>query len=486
LFQTLYAYRKEQRLINRLYSPPLGKGAQGEVRKALHYKTKEARAIKAISKNDMNQNHFIQTLTEISILKKVDHPNVVKIYEFFESTNYFHIVMEMCDGKRLFNKIIDLGGVSERRTADILFQLISALRYLHNHGIVHRDIKSENIMYNGKVAKIIDFGTSRFFDPLKHMGELKGTVYYVAPEVITKKYNEKCDIWSAGILLFILLTGSPPFVGDRDQEIFNNILKENYCIDIDTVEDISEESKDIVKQMLIYDHEKRPSAEYLLKHPWFGIMKKSTDTGRSLKNMLYNLETFTTKNKLQEGIFYYFINNMVTKKEHAELAETFKVLDIDGDGVLTRDELREGFKKLNKMYSDEEINEMFQLIDTDGSGTISYTEYVAAAIEKEKLLSDERLETVFKIFDEDKSGKISVDEFQKIFEKANYIENDELIELIKESDLNDDGEIDWMEFRGLMRKMIVKVTPNFQEKQKWNTLQSNGRTSSRRMTINKY
>lgn len=464
----------------------MGKGAQGEVRKALHYKTKEARAIKAISKADMNQNHFIQTLTEISILKKVDHPNVVKIFEFFESTNYFHIVMEMCDGKRLFNKIIDLGGVSERRTADILFQLMSALRYLHNHGIVHRDIKSENIMYNGRNAKIIDFGTSRFFDPLKHMGELKGTVYYVAPEVITKKYNEKCDIWSAGILLFILLTGTPPFIGDRDQEIFNNILKEQYCLDIDSVEDISEESKDIVKQMLIYDHEKRPSAESLLKHPWFSILKRSDDKGGSIKNILRNLETFTTKNKLQEGIFYYFVNNMVTKKEHAELAETFKVLDINGDGVITREELAEGFKKLNKMYSPEEIDELFELIDTDGSGTISYTEYVAAAIEKEKLLSDERLETVFKIFDEDKSGKISVDEFQKIFDKANYIEKEELVELITDCDLNDDGEIDWLEFRQLMRKMIVKVTPNFQEKQKWNTLQSNCKNSSRRMTINKY
>ena len=437
----------------------------------MHYKTKEIRAIKAINKQEMRKTHFIQTLTEISILKEVDHPNVVKIYEFFESNNYFHIVMEMCQGKRLFNKIIDLGGVSERRTADILFQIVSALRYLHKHGVVHRDIKSENIMYNGKVAKIIDFGTSRHFDPLKHMGELKGTVYYVAPEVISKKYNEKCDIWSAGILLFILLTGTPPFIGDRDQDIFSNILKQNYCINITEVEDISEESKDIVKKMLTYDHTERPSAKEILAHPWFKILKRSTDGG-SIKNMLKNLEMFTTKNKLQEGIFYYFINHMVSKKEHAELAETFKILDINGDGEITKDELNEGFKKMNKIYTPEEIDQIFNLIDTDGSGSISYTEFVAAAIEKEQLLCDERLETVFKIFDEDKSGKISVEEFQKVFDKANYVDQEELIELIKEVDINDDGQIDWMEFRDLMRKMITKVTPKIQDKQKWNSIQS--------------
>ena len=433
----------------------------------------------------MNKEHFVQTLTEISILKKVDHPNLVKIYEFFESTNYFHIVMEMCQGKRLFNKIIDLGGVSERRTADILNQIVSALRYLHKHGVVHRDIKSENIMYNGKVAKIIDFGTSRHFDPLKHMGELKGTVYYVAPEVITKKYNEKCDIWSAGILLFILLTGTPPFIGDRDQDIFKNILKQNYCIQLDEVEDISEESKDIVKKMLTFDHEKRPSAKSLLKHPWFKILKRSSDGG-SIKNILTNLETFTTQNKLQEGIFCYFVNNMVTKKEHEELAKTFKILDINGDGEITKEELAEGFKKMNKLYDPEEIDHIFNLIDRDGSGSITYTEFVAAAIEKEQLLSDERLETVFKIFDEDKSGKISLDEFRKVFDNSTYIKETELVELIRDFDINDDGEIDWMEFRELMRKMIVKVTPSIQIKQKWNSIQSNKDFSNRRISYNKY
>ena len=395
-----------------------------------------------------------QTLTEISILKEVDHPNVVQIFEFFESTNYFHIVMEYCKGKRLFNEIVDLGGISEHRTADILSQLLSALRYLHDHGVVHRDIKSENIIYNGKYIKIIDFGTSKHFDPLKHMGDLKGTVYYVAPEVITKKYNEKCDVWSAGVLLFILLTGNPPFTGDKDQEIFGNILKQNYSMNIDDVEEISDEAKDIVKQMLTFDHLKRPSAKEILDHPWFHILKKTNKDFSAMESVLNNLTNFTLKNKLQEGIFYYFINNMVTKKEKEKMAESFKILDINGDGEITREELSEGFKKIGDPYSPEEIDSIFDLIDIDGSGSISYTEYVAAAIQKDQLLNNERLETVFKIFDQDKSGKISLEEFKVVFEKANYIEEDELIELIKEVDINDDGEVDWLEFKDLMQKMI--------------------------------
>ena len=194
---------------------------------------------------------------------------------------------------------------------------------------------------------------------------------------------------------------------------------------------------------------------------------------------MINLESFSTKNKLQEKIFYYFVNNLVTKKEHLKMAESFKLLDINGDGELTKDELIEGFKKQDKIYSPEEIDEIFDTIDADGSGSISYTEYVAAAIEKENLLSDERLETVFKIFDEDKSGKISVEEFTQAFGGASYISEDELVELIREVDLNDDGEVDWLEFRDLMRKMIIKVSPNFHK-----NVNKKKRNSSKRGSVN--
>ena len=452
--------------MNRLYSPALGKGAQGEVRKALHFKTGEIRAIKMILKEGIGIENIDQVQMEIAILKEMDHPNVVKIFEFFESKLYFHISMEMCKGQRLFNQIIDMGGVSERRTADIIQQLLSALKYLHAKGVVHRDIKSENMIYDGRRVKIIDFGTSRHYDPLKHMGELKGTVYYVAPEVISKKYTEKCDIWSTGILLFILLTGTPPFVGDRDKEIFRNILNENYSLDIDGEDDLSDEVKDMVHLMLTFDQDERPSAEELLTHPWFEILNKDLDDSKKeqnkaqLRRPLANLELFDLKNRLQEGVFYYFVSHMVNKKEKSRLAKSFRMLDKNNDGELSRAELLEGFQRVGRVYSKEEVNEIFDLVDTDGSGTISFTEYMAAAINKEQLLANERLEKVFRIFDRDKSGTISLEEFQFVFHGKHYIPEEELVQLIEEADMNEDGELDFEEFKHVMDKMIVKAGPN--------------------------
>lgn len=415
-----------------------------------------------IVKDEIGPENLEQVQMEIAILKEMDHPNVVKIFEFFESKRYFHIAMEFCKGQRLFNQIIEMGGVSERRTADIMQQLLSALKYLHAKGVVHRDIKSENMMYDGRRIKIIDFGTSRHFDPLKHMGELKGTVYYVAPEVISKKYTEKCDIWSAGVLLFILLTGTPPFVGERDKDIFKNILRENYSMRIEDEEDLSEAVKDLVAKMLTYEQEDRPSAEELLSHPWFEILKKEEDQSEKMENSnrlrkpMANLELFDLRNRLQEGVFYYLVSHMVSKREQGELARTFRLLDTNNDGEISRGELMSGFRRVGRVYSKEEVDEIFDLVDTDGSGTISFTEYVAAAISKEKLLARDRLEKVFRVFDRDKSGTISLEEFQYVFHGRHYIPEEELVGLIEEADMNEDGELDFEEFQTVMEKMIVR------------------------------
>ena len=172
------------------------------MRKALHFRTKEIRAIKIIDKSEIGQENWKYIVSEIEILRKIDHPNIVKIYEFFESLTHFYIVMEFCPGKLLFQKFDEKKYVDEREAARIMHQVLEALHYLHSHEIVHMDLKSENIIYNGRTIKVIDFGMSQNFANRKKMTKIRGTKYYLAPEVIKKTYNYKCDLWSAGILLF--------------------------------------------------------------------------------------------------------------------------------------------------------------------------------------------------------------------------------------------------------------------------------------------
>jgi len=166
---------------------------------------------------------------EINILRSLDHPNIVKMYEFFEDDKRYYIVTEICKGGELFDEIINRGKFSERDAAILMKQLLMCVNYCHSNNVVHRDLKPENILLEANKdfdqIKIIDFGTSLTVDPTKTLDEKLGTPYYIAPEVLNKKYNHKCDIWSSGVISYIVLSGIPPFNGANDQEIMANVKK---------------------------------------------------------------------------------------------------------------------------------------------------------------------------------------------------------------------------------------------------------------------
>lgn len=199
----------------------LGQGAFGEVRKCIHRKTKVIRAVKLIRKDAMTAEEEQSFKDEIAILSKLDHPNILKLYEVFTDDKRYYLVTELCKGGELFDEILNKGYFSEKEAALIIQQILQAVSYCHNLKIVHRDLKPENVLIDkeqGNCIKIIDFGTS-----IKHNDQVltntHGTSYYIAPEVLLKKYNEKCDVWSIGVILYILLSGKPPFDGNTDNEI---------------------------------------------------------------------------------------------------------------------------------------------------------------------------------------------------------------------------------------------------------------------------
>jgi len=168
-------------------------------------------------------------------LKKLDHPNIIKVYEFYQNEANFYIVTDLCEGKELFDKIIDKGNFQEGEAAALIKQVLSAVAYCHHHKIVHRDLKPENILYesleDNSNIKVIDFGASNVFRANEKMGKLVGTPYYIAPEILFGSYDEKVDVWSCGIMLYIVLCGYPPFNGKNNRDIFESVKNKSLYFD---------------------------------------------------------------------------------------------------------------------------------------------------------------------------------------------------------------------------------------------------------------
>lgn len=189
-------------------------------------------------------------MNEVEIMKQIDHPHIVKIYEYFETEHHIFIVMELLEGGELFERIQNEKTFDEKAAKKIIKEILEAINYLHIKNIVHRDIKPENILFskNG-VLKIADFGTSKFFIKSK-MKNTHGTPYYIAPEVLDGNYNEKCDVWSVGVILYILLSGYPPFYGNSDEEIMGRVTKGKYDFKWKTFDNVSSNAKNLIKKML--------------------------------------------------------------------------------------------------------------------------------------------------------------------------------------------------------------------------------------------
>lgn len=447
-------YRNTNRIRDeyKIWMDQIGKGAFGEVRKALHLESGVYRAIKIIYKEQTRPEDQKKILNEIEVLKRLDHPNIVKIYEYFEDGKFIYIVMELVTGGELFDKIQSVHRFTEKKAAEYFIQILSGVNYLHKHKIVHRDLKPENVLFDGEILKIVDFGTSKIYDASKKMKKCHGTPYYIAPEVLNGSYTEKCDVWSCGVILYIMLCGFPPFNGKDDDEILDAVLKGKFNFNLPEFKHVSNTAKNLIKKMLTYNPKDRITIEETLADEWFKLVNnQETELNR---NVLLNLKNFTTKNKMQQAIYFFLVNHMTSKEEQKELIKTFKALDTNNDGVISRRELLEGFKKIDNLLTEADVNSMMKKIDNNQSETIDYTEFVAAAIDKKNLLSDERIKTCFNMFDKDRSGKISLSEFKSMLGGEETVDDAVWADLIRQADENNDGEIEFLEFRSLLLKMI--------------------------------
>lgn len=359
----------------------IGEGSYGKVFKVKHKETGEIRACKKINIKQIKD--YDKFMLEISILAKMDHPNIIKLYEFYDDPDnrYLNLVMEECTGGELFDKIIEKLTndtiFTEKEAAKIFKQVMSAICYCHKEGICHRDLKPENLLLANKKddspIKVIDFGLSNIFKDTKTGEETKmttkvGTAYYVSPEVLRGEYDEKCDIWSAGVILYILLCGDPPFNGPNDNAIYRAIKKKTFSYSNPVWKHISEQAKDLINKMLS-DPKTRLTAEQVLQHPWVkDLAPHSTES--VLKLNPTSLKTYGNSSKLKKAVMTFICSRM-KDEEVANLKEIFEGMDQNGDGHLSLDEVKEGLSKVG--MDTQSIEELYKKMDTDNSGMIDYT-----------------------------------------------------------------------------------------------------------------
>nr|GMC96526.1 calcium-dependent protein kinase SK5-like [Ipomoea batatas] len=444
----------------------LGQGQFGTTHLCTEKSTGTAYACKSIPKKKLFcSEDYEDVWREIQIMHHLsEHPNVVRIKGTFEDALYVHIVMELCAGGELFDRIVEKGHYSEREAAKLLKTIVGVVEACHSLGVMHRDLKPENFLClstdEDATLKAIDFGLSVFYKPGEIFSDVVGSPYYVAPEVLRKQYGPESDVWSAGIILYILLSGVPPFwagtinmptasIAETEVGIFRQILKEKLDLESEPWPGISDSAKDLICKMLDRDPEKRLTAHEVLCHPWIVDDKMAPDKPLG-SAVLSRLKQFSAMNKLKK-MALRVIAERLSEEEIGGLKELFRMIDTDNSGTITFDELKEGLRRVGSELMESEIKDLMDAADVDNSGTIDYGEFLAATVHLNKLEREENLLSAFSFFDKDGSGYITIDELQHACKEFGLSELN-LDEMIKEIDQDNDGQIDYGEFAAMMRK----------------------------------
>lgn len=432
----------------------IGSGAYGKVFAAQEKSTLTMRAIKVIMKTRVED--YQTFINEISILKKLDHPNIVNIIETYENERVCFIVLEYCRGGELFDRIINLKRFSEAHAAEIMKQLISAVMYCHEHDICHRDLKPENCLcLNEDLSsdiKVIDFGLAAVAKEEELLHDIIGSAYYLAPEVLSNSYTKVVDCWSLGAILYLMLSGFPPFKGKDNTEILMNVYNGSFSFRNKIFKNISVEAKDLITRFLTKNPEFRITAKQAYQHPW--IQGTFTSPYSELPiSILDSIKSFMNSNSIKKTTLMFVVSKL-TDSNISAMRMHFKMADSDGNGVLSKSELLRAMK--NSANVDENnLDGIISSLDVNDNGVIDYSEFLTCCMLRKSFSTTGYLESAFKYFDKDGNGLITANEVRNVLfggEIAQTLPINEIENMIRESDKNDDGCIDYKEFIEIIAK----------------------------------
>ena len=447
----------------------LGSGSFGSVYEAKNTIFQNTVAMKVIKKDPNNEIDEQEIKNEIDILKKLSHPNIVKIYEFYISNSHYYIITEFCKEGELFSYIKNK--YSERQLAVLFYQVFSGLWYLHDNKILHRDIKLENIMISKKEkdnesgeelfwVKIIDFGTAKIFEKNKKEKDVVGSSYYIAPEVLKQNYNEKCDTWSVGVILYMMLVGRAPFDGKDDEEIISKINSGEYNSKEPRLLKHSPEVRDLVNKLLQKDLSRRYSAKEALGHPWFekygGRSLFSNFKREEIEPYINNLINYSYNSKIQQLVIAFLVHNLPNDDSSINVLKLFRYFNKSGNCKLTKEELMNGlYDYKDKNEVNNVVDHLFALLDGDNNGHIEFEEFLRACVDKKTILTSTYLKYAFKFLDKEKTGTLNTEKIIKAF----VLKSNKILEAVFNNTLNSvdrdgDGIINFEEFQELMLKCM--------------------------------
>jgi calcium-dependent protein kinase len=456
----------------------IGEGAYGKIYKVKNKQSGDIRAMKQITKSKIPDITKFQT--EIQILSMVDHPNIVRLFEVIEDDKYFNLLQELCTGGELYKKY-QTTQLKEKEIAKIFNQIMSAVAYCHEKGIVHRDLKLENILFASEdpdsPIKIIDFGFSVLLgkkptikneekekknsegnnDPkkfgFKRLKSKVGTLYYISPEIIKGNYDEKCDIWACGVILYILLTGNPPFSGNTDKEVYNSITQIKYDFDKEKWKNISKYARDLIKNMLT-PAKNRYTAKQVLASKWFEVKLKN-ENDKNIDILDYrHINKYKTYNKFKQAILT-FIASRLSSEESKKMQNIFFNIDEDKKGFITFEDFRKyiinEYDIDDLIENEEELRKGFQSVDIDHNNKIDYTEFLAANLDEKIFLKEDKLKEAFRTFDINDTGAIKKEDIIRVLKLENLPDKNEIANsIIKENDFDKDGKINFKDFLSAM------------------------------------
>ncbi|XP_024529122.1 calcium-dependent protein kinase 2 [Selaginella moellendorffii] len=433
----------------------LGRGQFGITYACTDKITGEKLACKTISKRSLrNRTDMEDVQREMQIMQRLagQHANIVELKAVYEDKQSVHLVMELCAGGELFDRIVSRGHYTEKAAAAVFRTIVRIVQHCHATGVIHRDLKPENFLLASPAEdaplKATDFGLSVFYKTGQIFTETVGSAYYVAPEVLKKRYGPEADIWSAGVILYILLCGLPPFWAETEKGIFDSVLRGELDFSDDPWPKISSSAKELIRRMLNQNPSERLAIPEILDHPWVRPDGEASDQPLD-QSVLARMKGFTAMNKMKK-IALKIIAESLSEKEIKGLKELFKKMDVDKSGTITFEELKSGLAKQGYDMAESEVRAIMESADVDGNGTIDYLEFISATMHMNKMDRENNLLAAFKQFDTDNSGFISVEELEQALYRYGMVDEGMIKDIIKEVDVNKDGRIDYNEFATMM------------------------------------
>lgn len=437
----------------------LGHGQFGYTYVATDRATNERVAVKRIEKKKMVLPIAVEDVKrEVRILQALTgHENVVQFYNAFEDDDFVYIVMELCEGGELLDRILAKkdSRYSEKDAAKVVRQMLKVAGRCHLYGVVHRDMKPENFLFKStkedSPLKATDFGLSDFIKPGKKFQDIVGSAYYVAPEVLKRKSGPESDVWSIGVITYILLCGRRPFWDKTEDGIFKEVLRKKPEFREKPWEKISSSAKDFVKKLLVKDPRARLTAAQALSHPWVREGGEASEIPLDI-SVLCQMRDFVKYSRLKQFALRALASTLA-QEELAGLRDQFDAIDIDKSGSITLEEIRQALAKDRPWtLKESRVLEILQAMDSNRDGLVDFNEFVAATLHVHQLEEHDSEKwqqlsrAAFEKFDFDKDGYITPEELRMHTGLKGSIEP-----LLEEADIDRDGKISLSEFQRLLR-----------------------------------